>query len=312
MQVVARGKAIRLSADDTYAAVISAAKLNPEDEVVIVASKDGVLTAHPATKVDSTAIQAKLVKVKASAFDQIPELDIGGGMVAKRKKSDKKEGDEAVQEIEVIDKDGKVVATYPDAFGDDTVMIIKFLRQVLDIKESDDKKAAKAEAKSEKSKDKADKEAEDKPKTLPNLDEDAEKKAKKYKEDEELKARAAMMEARLSDCRLVVEAMLRKGHVVADQADVDSELLKGKSLRQAQEVAARKAVDKEVMRLLAKPDAELQIIKASLPHLKERQVRVQASVGGLDLVQLSASGLIHESARKTSNVGLAISAIGRR
>jgi hypothetical protein len=253
-------------------------------------------------------------KVEASAFDQIPELDIGGGMQARRKKGEKKDGAEGSQ-IEVVDKDGKVVATYPDAFGDDTVMIIKFLRQVLDIKETDDKKAGKAdEPKGEGKKKDESKSAEDKPVVLPDTEKDSKPKKGEDKDEKkaELEARAKWMEARLSDARFVVEEMLRKGHVMADQADIDAELLNGKTLTQAQVVASRKAVDRKVMDLLSKPETELRVIKASLSHLQVRQVRVQASEGGFPLVNVSASGLIHEAPKKTSNLGVAITAAFRR
>ena len=124
------------------------------------------------------------------------------------------------------------------------------------------------------------------------------------------------MEARVADASFVVEAMLRKGHIRASQDDIDAALLdptNKRTLRQAQEVAARKAVDMEVMRLLAKPEAELRVIKASLSHLKERQVTVNASEGGLQPSNLSAAGLIYDAPTPTgSNIGLAISAAGFR
>jgi hypothetical protein len=426
-KVIATGKAIDLVLDETYAMAIAAAKVAPEAIIVILASKEGVITARLAPTADFkedvikdltelgkvmgngalekvlTAVKsgrydadiaeasespasaseiadmiitmelaaskvkaeeaveenksgltykcsicgAKIpygeshtnyagdeicascfkgeTQVEASAFDQIPELEIGGGMIAKRKKSEKKEGKEdAGSEIEVVDKDGKIVATYPDAFGDDTVMIIKFLRKVLDIKETDDKKAGKAEDKSESKpegkehkKDKGES-MEDKPVILPKVKEEKDSKAddekakEKEKVEAELKERANWMEARVADARFVVEAMLRKGHVVAIQDDIDSELLAGKTLRQAQEVAARKAVDRKVMDLLAKPETELRVIKASLAHLAVRQVRVQASEGDLALSNLSASGLIFDSPQKTSNIGMAVTAAFRR
>jgi hypothetical protein len=141
---------------------------------------------------------------------------------------------------------------------------------------------------------------------------DDEKAEGKKKEKAELEARAKWMEARVADCRYVVEAMLRKGHIQASQADIDTELLAKKNLRQAQEVAAKKAVDRKVMDLLGKPEAELQIIKASLPHLKVLQVRASATEGGLDLAHLSAGGLIHEGSAKKATLGLALAAAFHR
>ena len=76
------------------------------------------------------------------------------------KGGDKKEGDDksAAKEsggkkdkgpqIEVVDPDGKVVETYPDAFGDDTATIIKLFRQLHDIK--DDKGGEKKKGKDDK------------------------------------------------------------------------------------------------------------------------------------------------------------------
>ena len=301
-----------------------------EDKCDLCNGKGRVSPEEPAcTKCGGTGV-LQASAVQASAFDEIPELEIGGGMIAKRKKAEKKEegGEDEGDEIVVLDADGKEVATYPDAFGDDTVMIIKFLRKVLDITDKDDKKAGEAEEGGEKAekkpkKEKEDDKAEDKPLVLPDVEipkkdkaEDADKVEASKRENLELKARADEMEARVADARFVVEAMLRKGHIRASQDDIDAALLdptNKRTLRQAQEVAARKAVDMEVMRLLAKPEAELRVIKASLSHLKERQVTVNASEGGLQPSNLSAAGLIYDAPTPTgSNIGLAISAAGFR
>jgi hypothetical protein len=230
--------------------------------------------------------------VKASAFDEIGEIEIGGGYKAKRKPGkEKKEGEEPVaSEIEVVDADGKVKATYPDAFGDDTVMIIKFLRQVLDIKEGDDKKAAKKEGGDKK--DGGESDIAEKPKALPATDE---KKPKSEAEKEEEQVQARRIEARLEDIRAIATRLLKTGHIQANLDDVDAGLVKGLTLAGAQAAAATKAVDRKVLDLLAQPEDELLLIKASLPLLPDRRVTVQASGSGLAPINLSAAGVVDVS-----------------
>jgi len=261
------------------------------------AKKAGVKASAKAVADEARAkIKAKK-KVKASAFDEIEEIEIGGGFKARRK-AKKGEGagqDEETLEIEVVDADGKVKDTFPDAFGDDTVMIIKFLRQVLDIKEGDDKAAAKSEAK-----DGGESGIAEKPKALPATKGDEPKDDKKDEEET-----AKNMEARLETIRGIAGRLLRAGHIQASIEDVDNALMAGKSLTEAQAVAAKKAVDRKVMDLLAQPEEELLIIRASLPHLEARRVTVPASEGGLAPINLSASGVIDVSGKHDIALGAA-------
>lgn len=240
-------------------------------------------------------------EVKASAFDEIPEIELGGGFKAKRKAGkEAKDGEEAMAaEIEVVDADGKVKATYPDAFGDDTVTIIKFLRQVLDIKEGDDKAAAKKEDKGEKKGEGGESDIAEKPKALPAV-KDPEPKKETEKEEEQLATKR--MEARMENIRLIAVRLLRSGHIQANLDEVDDGLVKGLTLAGAQEAAAKKAVDRKVLDLLAQPEDELLLIKASLPLLEDRRVTVQASDGGLGPINLSAGGVIDVSGKQDKGI----------
>lgn len=254
---------------------------------------------------------AKVVEpvVKASAFDEIPEIEIGGGYKARRKQT-KNSGageDEETAEIEVIDADGKVKATYPDAFGDDTVVIIKFLRQVLDIKETDDKKAAKKEGGEGKAEG-GESDIEKKPKALPK----AESKEKDG-EAGDLEAAARQYDEKTKNIRSIAERLLRAGHICASLDDVDQGLLNGMTLAAAQAAAAKIAVNHKVLDLLAQPKDELLLIQASLPHLESRKVTVQASESGLGPINLSASGVIDVSdAEKKMSIGAAFGSSFRR
>ncbi len=234
--------------------------------------KEAVAASAKATAIaarEKLKASKKAKEVKASAFDEIAEIEIGGGYKAKRKagKKSEKEGeaDEAA-EIEVVDADGKVKATYPDAFGDDTVMIIKFLRQVLDIKEGDDKKAAKKDDGAKKEGGESD--IAEKPKALPATKEET-PKSESEKEEEQVQARR--IEARLEDIRAIATRLLKTGHIQANLDDVDAGLVKGLTLAGAQAAAATKAVDRKVLDLLAQPEDELLLIKASLPLLPDRR-----------------------------------------
>ena len=216
------------------------------------------------------------------------------------KKSDKKD---AGPTIEVVDPDGKVVESYPDAFGDDTVTIIKLMRQLHDIK--DEKDGGKKESKKDdkKSDDKDDDKAEkkeaksddedsisDKPKALPNV-----KPSKK--EDEELAAAEKYMKQRVEMIRGLVAGYMEKGYIVADQKDIDQILetrkvttirankkfVKPISLDAAMDAAIEKAADRKFHEFLAMPDVELLKVQASLPHLRKKvaPVEVRASQEGL-------------------------------
>lgn len=194
--------------------------------------------------------------------------------------------------IEVVDPDGKVVAEYPDAFGDDTVTIIKMLQQLHDIKEDAEKKdddSKDDDSKSEKKDDDAPS-IEDKPKALPTVE-------TKEEDNEALAAAQKIMEARVTAAREVIKEEKEKGYVVADMKDIDDALLAGKSeiengqevktpitLEAATDAAVDKAMDRRFKELLAMPDAELLMIKASLPNLprKAARVEIQASQEGLE------------------------------
>ena len=253
--------------------------------------------------------------LKASAFDKLDEIDLGGGYRAKKEKKKaepKSEGPKEEKEPKekkepkepkepkpelgasltsaedkkpeggriVVTKDGKEVGNYPDAFGDDSPAIIKFFRELLDIKESDDKKAGppKSEGKEEPS-------IKDKFKALPKV-EHREKKEKApgmidEKEMKELGASKETLENRIEAVQTILLAYRQKGYLVAEQEDIDQTLLANQgtkmTLEAAMDAALKMAAEKTQIELLALPDAELLTLKASLPYLKVRQMSVQAS-----------------------------------
>jgi hypothetical protein len=230
---------------------------------------------HPAARDAVKAMLAdKTLKFAASAFDKVESLDLGGGMTAKRAK--KEEGEE-VATIVVTDKDGKEVGKYPDAFGDDTVSIIKLFRQLLDINEKDDEKAAKDE--------KGGSESSSKPQALPKTEEP--KKKSKEDEDKELEAAERAYNERLTLVRTIVADRVAKRYVVAQQDDIDSFLLKKMGLGAAMNAALKVAVERDVMRLLAMPDTELPSIRASLGSTPPRPTQVETPVSNEGVPLLS-------------------------
>ena len=286
-----RAKKSRLKASDDEAsatcAVCNKTFKNIDDPSAITCS-DECWAKYTGEDVKASK-KAKATIVEASAFDEIDQIDIGGGMIAKRKSGEAKEGEEATPEIEVVDKDGKTVATYPDAFGDDTAAIIKLLRQIHNISEKDDKKAAKEEGGSQTS---------DKPKALPKLDKgkDEEKGEKKEKapkksekdETEELEAARKGFEQRIQMVRGLVAGLVTVNHVTADQKDIDTFLHQGMTLTASMDEAVKVAADRKFRELLALPDAELLSLKASLPNLQTKvaQVEIKASIEGLEPLNL--------------------------
>ena len=259
-----------------------AGSLDPQAEMAVKAARQqfmaGMLNLelvsafHPAAQAEvARLMKDKSLKFAASAFDKLESLDLGGGMKAKRGPGDDKD---EVKTVVVTDADGKQVAKYPDAFGDDTVTIIKLFRQLHDISEADDKQAAKAEGSESEGESK-------KPKAMPKVEEKS-----KSDEDKDLEAAQKNFEQRLEVVRAIVADRVNKRYVVAQQDVIDAHLLKGMGLEASMNEALKAAVDTELMRLLALPDTELLSIRASLGGLKPRPVEVETKVSneGLQMV----------------------------
>lgn len=260
---------------------LMAAKLDPQAEMAVRAARQQFMAGtldltlmaayHPAAQAEVKRLMAdKTLKFAASAFDKLESLDLGGGMKARRGEGDDKD---QVKTVVVTDADGKQVAKYPDAFGDDTVTIIKLFRQLHDISENDDEKAAKAEDGEGESK---------KPKAMPRVEE----KKEKTDDEKELEAAQRNFEQRVLAVREIVSDRVHKRYVVAQQDDIDTNLLKGMGLEASMNEALKAAVDRELMRLLALPDTELLSIRASLGGLKARPIEVETKVSneGLQMV----------------------------
>ncbi len=186
--------------------------------------------------------------LKASAFDEIPEIDLGDGMKARRKKAKAEGGEGEEKEIEIVDGEDKVVETFADAFGDDSVTIIKCLRQILDIKAKPAKEKDGKAADGDKPKGgKAEDDLAEKPLALPAV-----------KEKKELDAAAQVMEEHLSLAQSIAQSRMRNGQIQAKQADIDAFILGGMPFSKAQIAAAKQVIDKEIMSLLGKTKEELQ------------------------------------------------------
>jgi hypothetical protein len=213
--------------------------------------------------------------LKASAFDKLEDIDLGGGMKARKKKGKAEGSDKEEAQIEIVDSEGKVVDTYPDAFGDDSVSIIKFFRKVLDIKEGDDKTAAKKDEKGGEEKPKEGPPASDKPQGLPAVDE-----KKKAEEKEQMEASRRQFEAHLGMARFTAAALLRKGHITASQVVIDTLLLEKKSLPEAQEAAGNMAIEAKVLELVAMTHEKLSVLHASLDRLDAVKVTASSQQSG--------------------------------
>lgn len=268
-------------------------KLTPQGEMAVKAARqqftagtlnlDLMAAFHPAAQAEVKRLMAdKTLKFAASAFDKLDSLDLGGGMKAKRGAGDDKD---EVKTVVVTDKDGKQVAKYPDAFGDDTVTIIKLFRQLHDIGEADDNKAAKAEDGEGESK---------KPKAMPKVEE----KQEKTDEEKELEAAERSFQQRLNAVREIVSDRVAKRFVVAQQDDIDAHLLKGMGLEASMNEALKTAVDRELMRLLALPDTELLSIRASLGRLQARPIQVETKVSSEGLQMVAGLQLYAEKAEE--------------
>ncbi len=216
-------------------------------------------------------------------------------------KAPKKESKAKVGEIEIV-KDGEVIDTFPDAFGDDSVSVIKFFRKLYNIDESDDKKAAAKEKKEGKDEAKL----EDKPLALPKVEEPKEKKDElpmaaaqtanfvkvSAADQKNLDEAKAFFEKRITAAREIVAALVDKNHIVAEQRDIDTNLIQGMTFEASVDAALKASADRKFRELLSYPDAELLTLKASLPSLKTKvaAVDIQASKeinGGQSLMELS-------------------------
>ena len=253
--------------------------------------------------------------IQASIFTKLDTpLEIGGGYTAQGKGKE-----DTLKTVVIKDKNGKEISEYPDAFGDDSVAVIKLLRQIEDIKEEDDKKAPDLDIDNKKS--------DKKLSALPETKEEKSSKRKKEekkedskdedKETPELAASKKFFESRLAMAREIVAERVRKRYVVAEQDDIDTLLYSGLSLEASVNGALTQAVERDLFRVLSLPDAELPLIRASLSGLKVKATKVDDTVsingglpflGGIALrVQASAPG------KASVDIGTAMSAgFGRR
>jgi hypothetical protein len=225
-------------------------------------------------------------QVEASAFDQIEELELGSGYKARKKKGKKVEGEPSGPgEIEVLDSSGKLMDTYPDAFGDDSVMIIKFLRQVLDItdeepgKEGKEEKREKKEKKAEKKGEKEGEKASEKPKVLPNVE----------KKDEKMEASMKYGQEHIELAREISARLLTLGQISANPIEIEAALLDGNSLIESQKKAAKKAVEAKVFELLGESHASLLNLKSSLHLIASKKTEVPVLGGAMGPVFLNAA-----------------------
>jgi len=252
----------------------------------------------------------------------------------KEEKSEKKDDEPKKEkkspkagEIEIV-KDGEVIETFPDAFGDDSVSVIKFFRKLYAITDKDDKAAVKKEEKGEKKEEKAE-DIEKMPKALPKVDEPKEEK-KDAKEmaapfapaaqtenfvkvtaadQKELDAVKAFFEKRVKLTREIVAALVEKNHVCAEQSDIDANLLQGKDLETAVDEALKLSADRKFKELQAQTDADLLSLKASLPNLKPRSAKVDIAAskeieGGLSLMELSILATVNHEGKKDAQFSI--------
>ncbi len=271
-------------------------------------------------------------EIKASAFDQVEDLDLGGGFKVRRK-GGKKEGaegtgEEKEKQIEVVDKDGAVIETYPDAFGDDTVSIIKFLRKVLDIKEAKEgeeggkkdagedkgeKKEKKPKAEKKESGEKPGKKAEDKPLAMPNIEGSKSTHNLSPEEKIRLQANADMVVGKVQLCRDLASQLLRQGRIRADQGLIERlQINANATLQEAQRAAGEQAVGRKFTELLAQTNDELILLQRSLVGLGPLEVTATLRSGEIPPLNLSAGAVILPAATGGPGVGDFLASSARR
>lgn len=201
---------------------------------------DKPLPKSPFASADENGVTVT-AEVTASAFDKGEPIVVGEGITAKK--------DAESKMIVVMGKDGKEMARYPDAFGDDVASIIKLLGMVLGLekKEIADKTASQEE-KSEREK------------TL-----EAELQAEKTKgeiREKSLRARA------------VIEDMLERGMIEPDDNTMKFAQREGASVFDSRREGLRKAIDNQMSNLFKMDEVAFTAFAKSIRGIrKEAQKR---------------------------------------
>ena len=187
-------------------------------------------------------------------------------------------------EIEVVDADGKVVETLPDAFGEDLEAVKKlFLKLYPDAK----KKEGEGKGKDGEGKEGAGKPKKDEPKledknlALPNIE---------VTKDEEAQLKSVQEEAerRILGVRAMVNDMVTFGMITAAQKDVETHLMAGLGLQASQEAALKDAIVRQFDTLKRMPTDALAAIRIGMePSIKAAQASkptLKASLDGMEMV----------------------------
>lgn len=237
-------------------------------------------------KVETPAEEPKIeasVETVASAFDKLKEkIILGQGFEAHK--------DVESKEVVVTDKDGKEVKRLPDGFGDDVPTIIKLLQAVMGIKLEDDKEKeeVKPEVKEEpkpEPKEEVKEEPKEEPKEFPKEKEASKEEislqkraADLEKKEAELTAREEKLasnkfgqavKARTERCKTIVESMLERGMIEAQDADINAALEEDMELLAAREQALQVAINRQMRDLVAMDDASLEKFAESVTRVKK-------------------------------------------
>lgn len=198
-------------------------------------------------KIDAS-IKTKKISKNASAFDKVEKVDVAEGLFAVKNKE--------TNDIEVKDLAGKVVETFPDAFGDDIVPIIKLLNQVVKpLKEKEEKG-------------KKDKEVgEKKDKELEEL-----KSALEASKQETLTIKASLeslelktaLDSRMADCKVLAQVAYEKGVLDVDQKFIESEVRAGKDIMKVKAEAIKRTIDRQVRDLMRMDDSQIKAFASTM------------------------------------------------
>lgn len=190
---------------------------------------------------------------QASAFDKVEKIDVAEGIFATKNKE--------TQEIEIKNLDGKVLETYPDAFGDEIVPIVKLLSMIY----AEDVKKHKKHEESE---------------TKKKEEKEASLKAELHKAKTELltlQFTASYNEKRVKCEKLATEAF-DKGLLSIDMNYVIAEVKKDRNSLEVEAEAKVLAIKKQVKTLMQSEDTAIEAYASTVNSFtKTASRKVKAS-----------------------------------
>jgi hypothetical protein len=167
------------------------------------------------------------------------------------------------EKIEVVDAEGKVKDTLPDAFGDNAEDVAAlFVKLYPESKKKEEGGGKKGEGEAKLA---------NKPKELPIID-------VKPEEEAALKSAALALESHIEAGRRVIELMIDRGTLVAETKDVKAFQMAGHGLQAAIDKAFEAAISRKRLDLERMPAHQIEAIQAGLERMPSIEASMESTI----------------------------------